>query len=217
MKPYIPTIAALLILMATDSTAQVGASHMNGASPPFLSPPYYGTSTVTSVFDHQLPLWSSDDGNSWTMHFDGVKDGAGARSSYDQHRGIDYWLRYESVRAAAPGTVARAGWADPADHRASYGLHVRIDHADEFRTIYGHMSVLRVLQGDQIPAGTDEFQRIIGISGNTGLCYGWEGTGPYGRCTDDDPPSCGAHIHFQLEHNGIAENPYGWVGSFADP
>jgi murein DD-endopeptidase MepM/ murein hydrolase activator NlpD len=213
----VTTVATLSILAAAGSTAQVDASPASQPSALFLSPPYYGTSEVTSVFDHELPLWGANDGNSWTMHFDGVRGGAGARSSYDQHRGIDYWLRYEPIRAAAPGTIARADWANPADHRASYGLHVRIDHTEGFRTIYGHMSVLRVQQGDEIPASVDEFGRIIGLSGNTGLCYGWEGTGPSGRCTDNDPPSCGAHIHFQLEHDGIAENPYGWVGPFADP
>lgn len=88
----------------------------------FLDPPYYGTTTVTSVFDHQLPLWPGDDGNNWTMHYDGIINGPGARSSYDQHRGIDYALRYDLVRAAAPGTVVQAGWAST-DHRASYGLH----------------------------------------------------------------------------------------------
>ncbi len=182
----------------------------------FLGPPYYGTTTVTSVFDHQLPLWPGEDGNNWTMHYDGTINGPGARSSYDQHRGIDYALRYDLVRAAAPGTVAQAGWAST-DHRASYGLHVRIDHADGFRTIYGHMSVLRVRTGDPIPANADEFQRIIGRSGNTGYCIGAGGTGPNGQCTDNDPPTCGAHLHFQLEHNGRVVNPYGWIGNFADP
>jgi murein DD-endopeptidase MepM/ murein hydrolase activator NlpD len=210
-------IIAVLLFVTAGPSVRVDAASTRWQSAGFLSPPYYGTSEITSVFDHELPLWSANDGNSWTMHYDGVRDGAGARSSYDQHRGIDYWMRYEPVRAAAPGTAARANWADPADHRASYGLHVRIDHADGFRTIYGHMSVLRVQQGDTIPAGTDELGRIIGLSGNTGLCYGWEGTGPYGLCTVNDPPSCGAHMHFQLEHDGKPENPYGWIGPFADP
>ncbi|HOC22197.1 MAG TPA: peptidoglycan DD-metalloendopeptidase family protein [Anaerolineae bacterium] len=157
------------------------------------------------------------------MHYDGTQDGPGARSSYDEHRGIDYGLRYELVRAAAPGMVARANWANAADHRASYGLHVRIDHdidrdgQDDYRTIYGHMSVLRVQQGDEIPVDANEFQRIIGRSGNTGWCAGWEGTGPNGRCTDDDPPTCGAHLHFHVTHNGRVVNPYGWIGNVADP
>lgn len=152
-----------------------------------------------------------------TFCTDGTLNGAGARSSYDEHRGIDYGLRYELIRVAAPGTVAQAGWANAANHRASYGLHVRVDHANAFRTIYGHMSVLRVQQGDVISTDAGEFERILGISGNTGLCYGWQGTGPNNQCTDNDPPTCGAHLHFQLEHNGRVENPYGWIGAFADP
>ena len=94
------------------------------------------------------------------MHYDGVINGPGARSSYDQHRGIDYALRYDLVRAAAPGTVAQAGWAST-NHRASYGLHVRIDHAGGFRTIYGHMSVLRVQTGDPIPPMLTSFSASL--------------------------------------------------------
>lgn len=121
------------------------------------------------------------------------------------------------MRAAAPGTVAQAGWAST-DHRASYGLHVRIDHADGFRTVYGHMSVLRVQTGDPIPVNADEFQRIIGRSGNTGWCQTFDAAiGGWRQCTDNDPPTCGAHLHFQLEHNGRVVNPYGWIGNFADP
>ncbi len=214
------TIAVLLILAVVGSNTQAVASPVLHQPTRFLSPPFYGTTTITSVFDHELPLISTQnnpdpDGNLWTMHYDGIIDGPGARSSYDQHRGIDYALRYDLVRAAAPGTVAQAGWAST-NHRASYGLHVRIDHADGFRTIYGHMSVLHVKTGDLVPE-SDEFQRILGRSGNTGWCAGWEGTGPNGQCTDNDPPTCGAHLHFQLEHNGRVMNPYGWIGDFADP
>lgn len=213
-------LVALSILSIAGSAAQVVASPVLQQAVRFLSPPFYGTTSVTSVFDHDLPLISTQanpnpDGNDWTTHYDGVRDGPSARSSYDQHRGIDYALRYDLVRAAAPGTVAQAGWAST-NHRASYGLHVRIDHADGFRTIYGHMSVLHVETGDPV-SESDEFQRILGRSGNTGWCAGWEGTGPDGRCTDNDPPTCGAHLHFQLEHNERVVNPYGWIGNVADP
>jgi hypothetical protein len=87
------------------------------------------------------------------------------------------------------------------------------------------MSVLRVQQGEEIPANTDEFQRIIGRSGNTGWSSGWEGTGPNHQCTDNDPPTCGAHLHFQLEQRFTQNNqddwrptnPYGWIGAVQDP
>ena len=153
-------LAAVVIFMGTAPSSDAARDMQQVMR--FLDPPYYGTTAVTSVFDHQLPLWPGDDGNNWTMHYDGVINGPGARSSYDQHRGIDYALRYELVRAAAPGRVAQAGWAD-ANHRRSYGLHVRIDHdldrdgQNDYRTIYGHMSVLRVQTGDPIPVNADEF------------------------------------------------------------
>ena len=57
------------------------------------------------------------------------------------------------------------------DHRAGYGLYVDVDHTNGFHTIYGHMSALRVETGDSIPE-SDEFQRILGRSGNTGWCAG---------------------------------------------
>ncbi len=212
-------LTGLTVVLVPFSSSHAGVDAQQATR--FLEPPYYGTTSVNSVFDHQFPI--DNDGNNWTMHYDGTQDGPGARSSYDEHRGIDYGLRYELVRAAAPGMVARANWANAADHRASYGLHVRIDHdidrdgQDDYRTIYGHMSVLRVQQGDEIPVDANEFQRIIGRSGNTGWCAGWEGTGPNDRCTDDDPPTCGAHLHFHVTHNGRVVNPYGWIGNVADP
>ncbi len=226
-NPIVPLLSVLLVLTITSSIVQFGDSAALYQLSQFLSPPYYGTTSVNSVFDHNLPLSSTQanpnpDNNGETMHYDGAVDGDGARSWYDQHRGIDYGLQYELVRAAAPGTVAQAGWASPGDHRGSYGLHVRIEHDlnsdqdPDYRTIYGHMSALYVQTGDSIPVNDDEFQRIMGVSGNTGWCVSNNR-----RCTDADPPTCGAHLHFQLEEprqNGwIPVNPYGWVGTIADP
>lgn len=183
----------------------------------FLRAPYYGTTSVTSIFDH--------DGNGGRIL---ALTGAAAQANncpcpdappggcvdpnftlgyyscdihdylyYDNHTGIDYRLRYAYVRAAAPGIVARADWANPANHQANYGLHVRIDHdingdhITDYQTIYGHMSVLRVQMGDEIRADADELARIIGISGNTGNT-----TGP--------------HLHFEVRNaNGTPVDPYG--------
>ncbi|RLC84644.1 MAG: hypothetical protein DRI37_08850, partial [Chloroflexi bacterium] len=74
-------VAAVFVSPASSSHATTNAQQVTC----FLEPPYYGTTTVTSVFDHQLPLWPGNDGNNWTMHYDGVINGPGARSSYDQH------------------------------------------------------------------------------------------------------------------------------------
>ncbi len=121
-------LVALVILTTAGSTTKVVASPILQQPVRFLSPPFYGTTRVTAVFDHDLPLISTQanpnpDGNDWTMHYDGIINGPGARSSYDQHRGIDYALRYDLVRAAATGSVAYAGWHYPTDHRRGYGLY----------------------------------------------------------------------------------------------
>ena len=92
----------------------------------FLTPPYYGTQQVTSVFDHEYPNYSEEE-PAGIMHYDGTES---TTLYYSGHNGIDYPLRYEPVRAAAPGHVIEASWDDPQDHRAGYGLQVRIDHGN---------------------------------------------------------------------------------------
>jgi murein DD-endopeptidase MepM/ murein hydrolase activator NlpD len=216
----------LLVLVAAGTAILVAAGQVSLAAPTmqhpgrFLSPPYYGTVQVNVVYDHDLPLMGNEPAQSQgsVTHYDNIQRqencGTGdARQCYSGHNGIDYALRYELVRAAAPGRVAYAGWHYPADHREGLGLYVRIRHTNDYHTIYGHMSVLRVRTNEDI-ADSDEFRRILGRSGNTGRCAGWEGTGPDGRCTDNDPPTCGAHLHFELEPPGstASVNPYGWIG-----
>ncbi|MCX7682210.1 MAG: M23 family metallopeptidase, partial [Anaerolineae bacterium] len=120
--------------------------------------------------------------------------GGDARQCYSAHNGIDYDLDYELVRASAPGNVAYAGWRYPANHQAGEGLYVRIRHSNNYHTIYGHMSVLRVHTDDEGICETGEFSCILGISGNTG-----NSTGP--------------HLHFELEppNDDRSVNPYGWI------
>ncbi len=175
------------------------------------------------MFDHNLPLMNNEPAQfqGSVTHYDNIQRPENcvtgdARQCYSGHNGIDYALRYELVRAAAAGNVAYAGWDNAANHRTGYGLYVDIDHTNGFHTIYGHMSVLHVETGDPIPE-SDEFLRILGRSGNTGWCAGWEGTGPDGRCTDNDPPTWGSHLHSHVTHNGRVVNPYGWISAAADP
>ena len=140
----------------------VTAHSYKGPPPPFLRAPYYGTQWMSSVFDHDLPDYSSP-GN-------GVTPYSGITStsvlSYEGHPGYDYVLVYDPVLAAANGTVDRAQWYDPTNHRAGFGLYVRIQHDDGYSTEYGHLSAVAVDIGaviDDAAAG-----RVIGISGNTG-------------------------------------------------
>lgn len=204
-----------LVVTAVLATPASSRSVTPQQATAFLSAPYYGSTSVSSIFDHDV-------NNRYILALTGViadRDSCPCIAPqpcqhptfpsayyscaindylyYNNHNGVDYVLRYDYVRAAAPGTVARADWANQANHQASYGLHVRIDHdlngdhITDYQTIYGHMSVLRVQQGDEIPAHASEFARIIGISGNTG-----DSTGP--------------HLHFEArDANGTPVDPYG--------
>ncbi len=196
------------VLVRSDNLQQIAA---------FLEVPYYGATTVSSIFDHnqtggQILALTGATADSTSCPcpdapVTGCIDGQFARGYYscdthsylyyDNHSGIDYILRYAKVRAAASGEVIYAGWNDAANHGVGgrLGLYVRMNHDNNYNTFYGHLSVLLVRSGDEITASADEFSRIIGISGNTG-------------------DSTGAHLHFQVQDaNGVSVDPYGPDGN----
>lgn len=81
------------------------------------------------------------------------------------HEGVDLYLKEgDPVTAVAPGRVFRIH-TDPKSH--NYGLHVRIRHANGYRTIYCHLSEIHVKTGDPIKAG-----QVIGLGGSTGRSSG---------------------------------------------
>jgi hypothetical protein len=200
---------------------RVQASEMRQAIPtPFLGAIYYGSENILKVFDHDLPLFNTDpnvdeDQNTYTMHYDGsIELNDASIYGYDQHIGVDYGLVYEPVLAAAEGSIHYAGWSNPANHRAGYGLHVQMNHTANanYRAWYGHFSSLVVETGDGINVPYSDRGRILGISGNTGNLLG---------C--DDPvgvdPLCSAHLHFEVRQiaGNRPVNPYGWIGLEQDP
>jgi murein DD-endopeptidase MepM/ murein hydrolase activator NlpD len=81
------------------------------------------------------------------------------------------------IKAAMSGRVIIAGWDD------TFGNYVVISHHSGYRTLYGHMSVIRVKSGEFVSTG----QRI-GDVGSTGL-------------------STGPHLHFTVYKNGVTVNP----------
>lgn len=95
-----------------------------------------------------------------------------------RHSGIDLAAwRGTAVLASAKGTVIFSGW------KGAYGKMVDIDHGNGFKTRYGHMNSLRVTKGDSVSQG-----QHIGDVGDTG------------RTT-------GTHLHFEVWHNGLLQNP----------
>jgi hypothetical protein len=99
----------------------------------FLSAPYYGSTQISSVFDHDptdfnILAFNGDTASRWLCPCRPTGDCAdpgfnlgyfncnlGRYIYYDGHDGVDYVLRYDYVRTAAPGTVARANWANQAN------------------------------------------------------------------------------------------------------
>jgi murein DD-endopeptidase MepM/ murein hydrolase activator NlpD len=104
-------------------------------------------------------------------------------SAGEFHSGIDIAAaRGTPVHAPAAGTVVFAG------AHGDYGLTVMVDHADELRTIYGHLSKITVTPGQKIVRGTE-----LGFTGNTGR-------------------SSGPHLHYEIVVANRPVNPraYFW-------
>jgi murein DD-endopeptidase MepM/ murein hydrolase activator NlpD len=94
------------------------------------------------------------------------------------HTGIDIGAGMGTpVRAAMTGRVSAAGWDNV------LGNYIVISHHSGYRTMYGHLSVIRVRTGAYV--GTGE---RIGDVGSTGV-------------------STGPHLHFTVYKNGALMNP----------
>lgn len=83
-----------------------------------------------------------------------------------------------NVRAAAAGIVGYAG-----DEVSGYGNVVMVIHAGGWVTMYAHNSVLYVVAGQRVEAGT-----VLAELGSTGI-------------------SRGPHVHFELSYGGQACDP----------
>ena len=94
------------------------------------------------------------------------------------HTGIDFGASYgTAIRAAADGTVVRAGWF------GGYGNATVVDHGRGLATLYGHQSRILVSEGQQVKKGA-----VIGLVGSTGF-------------------STGPHLHFEVRIDGTPVNP----------
>lgn len=98
------------------------------------------------------------------------------------HKGMDLAAGEGTpTYAAADGTVLIAGWSDSA------GNWVVINHGNGLTTKYMHHSRICVTAGQTVVKGQQ-----IGYVGNTGNSFG-------------------AHLHFQVELNGVAVDPQGYL------
>lgn len=94
------------------------------------------------------------------------------------HTGIDIANRYGTkVYAAREGKVIFTG------ERYRYGRTIIIAHSFGYKTVYGHLSSIRVQRGQKVNKG-----QVIGYLGNTGR-------------------STGSHLHFEVWLKGRLINP----------
>ena len=94
------------------------------------------------------------------------------------HAGVDLLQDYGAeVRAAAAGRVVHAG------PMGGYGTMVEIDHGNGLSTRYGHLSELRVAEGEEASQGA-----VVGLLGATGR-------------------STGPHLHYEVRVNGEPVDP----------
>ena len=100
------------------------------------------------------------------------------------HLGIDIAAgQGAAIYAADSGVVTMA----QDGYNYGYGTVIAIDHGNGFATLYAHLSQRNVGPCQSVYAG-----QLIGRSGNTGNSFG-------------------AHLHFEIRHNGAFENPWRWL------
>jgi murein DD-endopeptidase MepM/ murein hydrolase activator NlpD len=84
------------------------------------------------------------------------------------HSGVDFRATVGTpIKAAAGGVVIGAGDTDLQCRGASYGRWVLVRHANGLATLYGHLSLIKVTEGQNVTGG-----QVIGYSGKTGYATG---------------------------------------------
>jgi murein DD-endopeptidase MepM/ murein hydrolase activator NlpD len=102
--------------------------------------------------------------------------------SAEFHSGIDIRAQVGTpVHAPAAGTVVVAGSAH------EYGTAVMLDHGQDIKTLYGHLSKISVRIGQKVERGT-----LLALSGNTGR-------------------SSGPHLHYEIFVKGQPVNPRAYL------
>jgi murein DD-endopeptidase MepM/ murein hydrolase activator NlpD len=113
-----------------------------------------------------------------------LMDGFGHRSDPfsgegAMHTGVDISAPLGAgVKSTGDGIVMYASW------NAGYGRCVIVDHGNGYQTLYGHLSHVDVIEGQEIRQG-----EVVGRVGNSGR-------------------STGPHLHYEVRVHSMPVNPY---------
>lgn len=105
-----------------------------------------------------------------------------ADDTLEVHSGMDIGaVRNTPVAAPAPGVVVYAGG------HPEYGVTLIIDHGNDIKTLYGHLTRVDVAAEQKVERG-----QVIAHTGNTGR-------------------SSGPHLHYEIQVKGQAVNPRSYL------
>ncbi|MBP6312837.1 MAG: M23 family metallopeptidase [Flavobacteriales bacterium] len=95
------------------------------------------------------------------------------------HAGMDFTAKVGTpIYATGDGRITFADYSTN-----GYGLHVVLDHGFDYETLYAHMSVVKVRNGQRVQRGD-----LLGFVGNSGL-------------------SSGPHLHYEVHKGSEAVDP----------
>ena len=84
------------------------------------------------------------------------------------HNGVDFRASVGTpVKASLSGKITDIGNTDTSCYGVSYGKWVLIEHNNGLSTLYAHLELIKVSQGEEVSLG-----QVIGYSGNTGYSTG---------------------------------------------
>ncbi len=97
-------------------------------------------------------------------------------------------MRSPDIHATGDGTVTFSGY-----NTSGFGIHVIIDHGYGYETLYGHMSEVKVRNGQKVKRGD-----VIGEVGSSGL-------------------STGPHLHYEVHKDGVPVDPVNFLFNSLSP
>jgi hypothetical protein len=137
--------------------------------------------------DFKFEVWPTESRH--INQYFGVNPQNYAQFGLPGHEGVDVFARAGSrIFCVAPGRVGSVR-TNPQGH--NYGIHVRVDHQDNYQTIYAHLQQALVSEGQMVQAGT-----VLGLADNTGNSFG-------------------DHLHLTLKK--IGSNYLNWPHNIHDP
>lgn len=118
------------------------------------------------------------------IRFDSRGDGtyAARRNGNRMHNGIDLL-----ADAGTPVYACRSGYARVLEQKNGMGNYIMLQHSGNIATLYGHLSVFEIKDGDFVKQG-----QLIGKTGKTG---------------NSNHAGIQPHLHFEVRKNGVLQDP----------